>query len=300
MDGRAGQSGTTATTGLANFGFRLPDPALQPLVSTYYWLEAGDTPVEELLHPEWTNVRYGLAGQWTWQQVRGPEHRPQGVSIFGPSNVAARIAGPPGALVLGFGLLPLGWARLVGGPASRLANALVPLQSLWGDGQDRLLAALQAASGPDQWAALLDAELLARLRTAPAAPPLLVAAHRLLGTGGIDTVDNFAFQLGVSTRTLERLCGPWFGFGPKTLLRRQRFLRGLDALVRLPAGAPIAAALGVHFVDQSHFVREFRAFMGTTPSAYLASPRVVMRRAMAERAALVGHSMQVLHVPRAS
>lgn len=283
--------------GLADFGFRLPAPELRSLVSTYYWLEAGAAPVEEVLHPEWTNLRFALRGEWTWQQVRGQPLQPEAISIFGPSNCAALVRGSAGALVLGAGLLPLGWARLVGGPASRLANEVCPLRSVWGAAADRLGDSLRALDDPDEWVKLLDAELLARLREAPPSPPLLIDAHRLLGTGKIDTVARFAEQLGVSERTLERLCGPWFGFGPKTLLRRQRFLRALDALLQLPDGQPISSCLDEHFVDQSHFVREFHAFMDMTPSAYLAMPRVVMRRAMAQRAKLLGHSMQVLHVP---
>ena len=282
---------------LADFGFRLPAPALRGLVSTYYWLEAGAEPVAELLHPEWTNVRFGLRGDWRWQQVRGQMFRPDRVCVFGPSNCAASIMGSPGALVLGFGLLPLGWARLVGGPASQLANRFCALQAIWGPAADRLMRELSAAAGPDEWAAILDDELLARLENAPPPPRLLADAHRLLGASEIDTVERFAAELGVSERTLERSCGPWFGFGPKTLLRRLRFLRVLDAMLQLPEGHSVGTVLGEHFVDQSHFVREFHAFMGMTPTAYMAMPRVVMRRAMHERARLLGHSMQVLHTP---
>ncbi len=287
----------TVSPRLADFGFRLPAPPLRQLVSTYYWLQSGAEPIEELLHPEWTNVRFALRGEWQWQQVRGPSLHPEKVSIFGPSNCAASIMGAADALVLGFGLLPLGWARLVGGPASQLANAVCPLNAIWGPAAERLMSELRAAAGPDEWAAILDDELLARLQHAPPPPRLLIEAYRLLGSGEIDTVERFAAELGISERTLERSCGPWFGFGPKTLLRRLRFLRVLDAMVQLPEGQSVGSILGEHYADQSHFVHEFHAFMGMTPTAYLALPRVVMRRAMAERARLLGHSMQVLHVP---
>lgn len=302
MDSRGAEQGEAeldpvAGSALANIGFHKPAAALEGLVSTYYWLEAGPAPVEELLHPEWTNVRFGLRGEWFWQQVRGTALRPAEASIFGPSDRGARVRCSANALVLGYGLLPLGFARLVGGSASRLANGVMSMNDLWGEGQERLLQDLRAAADPGEWAALLDAELLARLERAPPPPRLLIEAHRLLASGMIDTVESFAGQLGVSERTLERLCGPWLGFGPKTLLRRQRLLRVLDALVQLPPGEPIGSLLSLDFADQSHFVREFHAFMGMSPTAYLAMPRVVMRRAMMQRTAMLGHSMQVLHTP---
>lgn len=283
---------------LADMGFRQPAAALRPLVSAYYWLAARDGPVDEYLHPEWTNVRIALAGQWRWQQVSKAAHFPTGMTIFGPSSCAARISAERGAAVLGFGLLPLGLARLVGVPAGGLANGFAPLADVWGPDADAMGAALRATADPDEWARILDAVLLERLAMAPPAHPLVALGHRALAEGRIDTVEAFAVQLGVSVRTLERLSARLFGFGPKSLLRRQRFLRTLDAVQKAPPGAVLAEHLGLDYADQSHFVREFRAFMGMTPSEYLRLPRVVMRRAAAAREQLMGETMQVLQVPR--
>lgn len=282
----------------AKLGFRMPAEALRPLVSAYYWLLAEDGPVDEVLHPEWTNVRLELVGRWGWQQIGKPPQAPRGFLVFGPSNCAARITGPKNGLVLGFGLLPLGLARLLGAPAARLANRYEPLDNFWGDAATQLGDALGETRDPDEWARILDAALLARLAEAPPGHPLTAVAHRVLAEGAIDTVGHFAEQLGVSQRTLERLCGPVFGFGPKALLRRQRFLRTLDTVQKAPPGADLSDHLGVQYFDQSHFVREFKAFMGMTPRDYLKLPRIIMQRAAIERERLIGDTMQVLQVPR--
>ena len=49
------------------------------------------------------------------------------------------------------------------------------------------------------------------------------------------------------------------------------------------------------YYDQAHFIRDFRAYMGMTPSAYFNSPRELMRRAADERLRVVGASVQGLH-----
>jgi len=281
----------------AALDFRLPAPPLRGLVSTYYSLSAKDVGVDEFLHPEWANARFSLGGDWQIQLLGEARNTVPTAALFGPTSRGTRILASPGAAMVGIGLLPLGWARLVGGPARKLADRTGALESVWPEA-NALHEALLAADTIDARAALIDAALLARLTRLPPPHPLIEDAHRALMSGDIGTVERYALNVGVSVRTLERLCGALFGFGPKTLLRRQRFLRTLDAIMQAP-GQPLAAAMGGDYVDQSHFIREFRAFMGMTPSEYLALPRNVMRRAAMERMRVAGQTMQGLQAPAA-
>lgn len=273
--------------------FHLPDPGLRDCISSYYSLEVGDAAIDDRLHPEWANIRFALRGDWTWSLTGGLDPSPN-ATLFGPTGKSARTTGSPGALLFGIGLLPMGWARLVQVPARLFANRMVPLSELWGDRADRLHRAL--ADDPDdvERARRLDELLLRLLAEAPPAEPHLAAIHRVLVSGDIATVSAFAAEVGVTQRTLERLCPKLFGFAPKPLLRRQRFLRTLDRVVHNP-DRTLTELLEDSYVDQSHFVREFRSFMGLSPTAYFAEPRTMMRLAAAERERVVGQTMQGLH-----
>jgi len=280
---------------MPQLAFRAPAAALTGLVSTYYWVDSGCHAVDDMTHPEWANVRFTLKGYWTVQRLGQPARHFERMALFGPSSCGARVQSTAGSAFVGFGLLPMGWARLVGGPARRLADDAAPLETEWPEAK-ALHAACLAASKLDEWADVFDHFLLARLAKSPPAPPLLARAHEALVSGDIATVDRYADAVGVSVRTLERLCGTLFGFGPKTLLRRQRFLRTLDQMMRQPEHRP-GEMLPDGYADQSHFINEFKAFMSTTPGRYLAQPRVVMQRAAAQRAAQFGQSLQGLHAP---
>jgi AraC-like DNA-binding protein len=72
---------------------------------------------------------------------------------------------------------------------------------------------------------------------------------------------------GLTLRGLERLFRDYIGVGPKWVVRRFRLQEAAD---RLQSGAEtvaaVAASLG--YFDQAHFVRDFKAVVGSTPSEY--------------------------------
>ena len=96
--------------------------------------------------------------------------------------------------------------------------------------------------------------------------------HEALADPDISSVADLADATGISQQRLERLCRTVFGFPPKRLLRRQRFLRTLGSVMMDPE-LKWSAALDDQYFDQAHFNRDFQEFMGMSPSRYLAMPR---------------------------
>lgn len=75
--------------------------------------------------------------------------------------------------------------------------------------------------------------------------------------------------------------------------------RKLEALgvVMLDRSRSWSNSLDQHYHDQSHFNRDFKRFMGLTPSAYMAQPHPIIDAAVRGRMAAAGAPMQVLHQP---
>lgn len=151
-------------------------------------------------------------------------------------------------------------------PADALHNLDADLGDLWPPHQaaelrERLLAA------PDSRCkfALLERALLARLKQArdPAVAFAISAFRR--GT----PVANVAEQIGVSQRTFINRFAREVGMTPKLYSRVRRFNRA----VRMVHGksevdwSDVALACG--YFDQPHLIRDFHAFAGMTPAAYL-------------------------------
>lgn len=273
--------------------FLRPAAELSGLIDAYYILDAWTAVSDQLLAGP-GNVRFSLAGEWRMHADGVHVPTPQQSALFGPTDRAATFGSTGPAIMLGAGLTPMAWTKLFDVDAADLSNAVCELSDVVGAvDAGRLYADLVAAPDDAGIAAVLDAWFIARDRSRPDPDPrIAVLARELLRPH--DDVTSLALAMGVSERTLERLCKRGFGFTPKQLLRQKRFLRTLER-VRGVLDQPLSGLIDDGYFDQAHFNRDFRQFMGVTPTAYFNSPREIMRRSAELRRELNGLGLQGLH-----
>lgn len=254
----------------------LPAEDLRAFVTFYYFVEASG-PLTDFLYPEWGNVRLSVAGDWT--VLNDP--RDAGVAhdrvLFGPTDRRGQIV-TGGGKTVGFGLTPLGWDRLIGSDAGAMANRVREIDGELGVDTAALQAGLRA-DGDDDGAgvARFDEALLDLLARRSPNSARVLAADRVLRRRPTDVL-GFAAEVGAAPRTLHRLCLGAFGFPPKRLLRRQRFLETLG-VIRVSPDAAFGTLIDDDYHDQSHFNRDFRDFMGMTAREYARTPRALMQAA---------------------
>ncbi len=273
--------------------------ALRPYISAIYNIRstqpAGET-LEDWIYPEWANFRF-VRGERTHAAVCGRteiQQLPRFVAsgptcksthfIFGSVNV------------WGFGLLPCGWARFVRGSAQDYADSSV-------DGrEDEAFATFHALNDalmpstttPDVEAKMINDMLVSQLPFLPQDDPRIALYHAALGDPEVSGVTELADRVGMNVRSMERLSYRAFGFSPKILLRRQRFLRTLGEVMLDPTRR-WTESLDFHYHDQAHFARDFKSFMSMSASEYMARPHPIIGAAVHGRMAMEGAPMQVLH-----
>lgn len=278
--------------------FFAPPPEFEGCVTSIYRLDlqVSDGPrLTDWLQPEWANLRVFSGDLPRTQVVGGSVVEGVRFTVTGPSSRGARFELGT-TRMWGIGLLPLGWARFVGRPAARYANLLADAET---HPDLTRFAALPQVFGetPDDDAEL--ARIVAVLHRAarPATDEArIVAVHKAMVELGLATVADFADLAGVSVRALERVCRRHFGFPPKLLLRRQRFVRSLAAWM-LGGMGRWTAAIDELYTDQAHFNHEFHEFMGMSPSEYAALPHPILAAFMAQRARVWGSPAQTLDKP---
>ncbi|MFA6218909.1 MAG: helix-turn-helix domain-containing protein [Erythrobacter sp.] len=282
--------------------FYLPPEDLRPFVTTIYQMVvealSGD-PVEDRLHPEWANLRLQIDGEFEASVGDAPLQPVPRAVMVGPTSRTCRFRSA-GGQTWGIGLLPLGWARLTDAPASDYADRFTGLFDDAGLARLRSFERVLAAPvcNPDRYRDSLVAALRQALGPPRPREDEIVRIEMALVDPKIHSVAQLAEQAETSTRTLERLCNLAFGFPPRLLLRRQRFLRSLAQFMLDPSLKWIDT-LDSHYHDQAHFVRDFKRFMGMSPSAYAKLPHPVLGAAAHARKAIAGEAVQVLHKPPA-
>jgi len=252
------------------FSLRYFSPAapLRDWVSSYYIFEADVPALADTLRAELAQVRVFLQGGATFSYGGAPPVRVPPCALCGPTTVAVNFCAHGPLRLFGAGLLPAGWAALVGAGASEFANMVTDLEAVAGPVARRALDRMGEARDHREIVAAADAFfMLMSMQSKP--PPLWFtrAADEWLAGSINPDVSDLVATTGMSARQVERLALKIYGSSPKMLARKYRTLQAAVRLGLDPDHGWEAAAADVFF-DQSHFIRDFRMFVGMTPSRF--------------------------------
>jgi AraC-like DNA-binding protein len=151
-----------------------------------------------------------------------------------------------------------------------------------------------AAHPDEQFAAII--EVLEDLMRPTRDDATIARVHEAIVGSQHNSVHDLADACAMSVRTLERVCLRYFGFAPKLLLRRQRFMRSLSNFM-LHDAARWTEAMDAEYHDQAQFTREFHEFMTMNPSEYAALDHPILASFMEARARVWGSAAQTLDPP---
>ena len=86
---------------------------------------------------------------------------------------------------------------------------------------------------------------------------------------GIVRVEQLVDLAGIRQRALQRLFREYVGVSPKWVIQRYRLFEAAERLASGESeGARVAHELG--YFDQAHFIRDFKAMVGRSPTAFVA------------------------------
>jgi AraC-like DNA-binding protein len=272
---------------------RVPRPPLDALVDDLYYLE-GPPPYPRLTLPPMPSavliVNLGAPFRISAHTDAAAAEYADGVVLTTPTR-AVEFGYPPGTRSVGVHFKPWGPAPFLPMPASELRDRPVTVEDVWGrPAIAELRERLAAAAGPRAMLALLEDELLRRMRETAGLGLVSHTSGVIAAATGAVAIGDLSDAAGVSGTHLAQRFKEVVGVTPKRLARTYRFAAAVLAID--PAGPvdwlEVAARAG--YYDQAHFGNEFRSFTGMAPTRYLD----VRRRFLREHP---GHALDVGPLP---
>jgi AraC-like DNA-binding protein len=142
--------------------------------------------------------------------------------------------------------------------AAELTDTSVPIRDLFG--------AVPAAE-----IAAVEAFLRERLPERDPNVALIADMTRaMLGDPSLTRVEDLTRAFGLSTRSLQRLFRRYVGVGPKWVLQRYRLHEAAERIADGEGGDWAAFAIELGYFDQAHFIKDFKALVGCSPTEYAA------------------------------
>ena len=199
--------------------------------------------------------------------VTTPQHR----AIFAGQVTRPLVLHSAGnAGVLGVRFRPAGARAFLGMPMRHATDQRIAVEELFPGAGATLAGDVAAAEDDDARARIAEAFVLARIAASGHEDDAIVARSvaTLEACTGAIAMEELVAASGIGRRQLERRFGDAVGIGPALLASILRFRSVFDVIERDGSRPWTDAALAAGYYDQSHFIREFRRFVGCTPSEF--------------------------------
>lgn len=247
--------------------YHLPRADLRDFVRAYYMFETDQRTVQPIA-AELGNIRCLLSGDGRFHMPDGSTTPFVRTALIGPTMGAYMVEAEAGTRAFGIGILPRGWRALFGVSAEELSDRVIDFTALAGAAAGRTSEQIRNASDFPEMAAAADRYfdfLLAHRASGRGMYPS--ALERWLTSPDDLDLDTLVEMMDVSRRQIDRISKQFFGASPKVLQRKYRVLRAADR-IQFDHAADWLDAAGPAFYDQSHFIKEFRTFVGATPGEF--------------------------------
>jgi len=244
-------------------------PPLNEFVDYLWLIEGGQAPRFEKILPSGT-IELVLNLKNDEIHIHDPEEperyqRLSGAVFSGTYSRSFICNGLQHETIMGVHFKPGGAFPFLCAEASELTNAHANLQDLWGRFGVELRERLCAASTPQQRFRIMEAALRTRLKSLTSSQLQVKIALKMIATVPVRDVSR---ELCLSQRRFIQIFTSFVGLTPKIFSRILRFqqARVFAEKPEMTNWAQLAVTCG--YFDQSHLIRDFKEFTGSTPRIY--------------------------------
>ena len=282
--------------GVSAHDFRLPEgtalrfersaPELAGMLPSYAVLDSDLSvvgPVVSWMLPSWARIWIRLTAGPISISIGNRRYDPVGAAVMYGVTSRAIPVHPQGGVTVAIDVSPLGWARFVSAHAEAVRDRVLPLDEMLTPELVRdLTTALHASDHDQSVKGIVDEVFLRHLPPPNPHEPIVERIIDAFASPDVHDLSTATERIAINPAALQRMCRRYFGFSPKLLMMRARFLRVLVGM--LTAEEPIDHSLvppGYHNVP--HFLRDANRFLGMTPRRFVAMDIPYLRAGLRAR-----------------
>ncbi|MDO1449690.1 helix-turn-helix domain-containing protein [Rhodocytophaga aerolata] len=249
-----------------------PHPDLRSYIGCYWILKTDATPTsgEEIIIPDgYAEIILNLGTAYSWKSTNYQSASIiKDTHIVGQRDASVSVKLPSYLYQIGIKIKPQAMHCLLNLPATHLSNRLIHTTDLSDASFTHLADKLFAAATEHEQKQWLDAYFHHKLKSPLATDAITgYSIQYITARNGLARMDELKNTLGIDYRTLERRFKTTVGLTPKEFARVIRFKNVYKAF-RNNQAKDKAYFLDWGYYDQSHYIKEFKYFMGNTPTAY--------------------------------
>ena len=208
----------------------------------------------------------GDAVEWTDSKTPAIQRSFTGAYFLGPRNRPFYVQQNHVVEALGVRFRHGGVASFISAPANILTNVVLEAYEIFGDKINDLTQRIYETSSHPTSITLIQNFLTNHIHNESDTRLTMRLISRVKESEA-STLHRLSEATGIHYKKMERLFSRYTGYNPKNFTRVIRFYKTLKEMHSKPASLT-GIGLDGGYYDQPHFIREFKAFTGTTPSQF--------------------------------
>lgn len=251
-----------------------PENRLKPYIKCYYIYESeSDVTFEDTVFPSGClEIIFNLGtGQWQ-TSVENEYVTNPAIELWGQIIKPLAIRSVGRHAMLGIRLFPHAAAYFLNDTISAFNDQVVDFRQVADNSVSQLHDQLLHTPGWKKRIDLIEAFLLQRFSLSEKKHNKVLVVSDIMKEIShpdfFDNIENVASRYGFTSRYLQKLFLQYTGLTPKLYSKINRFQNSLKLVTQKDASLT-SIAYDCGYFDQSHFIREFKAFTGYTPSGYM-------------------------------
>jgi len=215
-----------------------------------------------------TEMMFNLSDAVHWIDSKDFSPRTfQGAYLLGPRNRHFFVEHTGKVDLVGVRFRHGGLSAFTPMPMHMLMNEIVSQDQLFGNEVDILTCRLSACREVKQQANLIESFLVRQFQFEPGTSQTIQLIAEVKKCESLSSLKNLTEKTGVHYKKLERVFSQYTGYNPKNFTRVIRFYKALRQMQN-PAHSLTGVGLDNGYYDQPHFVRDFKAFTGKSPTQF--------------------------------